>query len=122
MVKILVDGAWTEGTPIAGQEYRKYDAGGGFVQSFWHESLPQPDLKNSISRREFWQRVGDSVYAKLLGLAEADNLLKARIDIINADQNVWLLSPEYTSWFAELVESEVITQGEYNLIFEVKNV
>lgn len=78
-------------------------------------------LKTSISRREFWQRVGDSVYAQLLTIAETDNLLKARLDIINADQNVWLLSPEYTAWFAELVESEVITQDEYDLIFEVKS-
>ncbi len=76
----------------------------------------------SISRREFWQRVGDSVYAQLLTLAETDNLLKARLDIINADQNVWLLSPEYTGWFASLIESEIITQNQYDLIFEVKNV
>ncbi len=78
--------------------------------------------KTSISRREFWQRVGDAVYAQLLTLAETDNLLKARLDIINADQNVWLLSPEYTSWFYDLVLNEVITQEEYDLIFEVKNV
>lgn len=77
-------------------------------------------LKTSISRREFWQRVGDVKYAELLTLAETDNLLKARIDIINADQNVWLLSHEYASWFSELVESGVIAQSEYDLIFEVK--
>ncbi len=78
--------------------------------------------KTSISRREFWQRVGDAVYAQLLTLAETDNLLKARLDIINADQNVWLLSPEYTGWFSSLIESEIITQTQYDLIFEVKNV
>ncbi len=78
--------------------------------------------KTSISRREFWQRVGDAVYAQLLTLAETDNLLKARLDIINADQNVWLLSPEYTSWFYDLVLNEVITQEECDFIFEVKNV
>lgn len=73
--------------------------------------------KTSISRREFWQRVGDIKYAELLVLANSDSLLKARIDIINADQNVWLESPEYTSWFKLLVDSGVLTQQEYDTTF-----
>lgn len=76
----------------------------------------------TVTRREFLQRIGDFKYAELLTLSESDTLLKARLDIINADKNVWLRSPEYTSWFSELVVSEVITQDEYNTIFEVKHV
>lgn len=76
--------------------------------------------KTSISRREFWQRVGDVKYAELLTLAESDNLLKARIDIINADQNVWLKSPEYREWFGDLVENETITQDDFDLVFKIK--
>lgn len=44
MIKILVDGEWIEGTPIAGQEYRKYDSGGGFIQSFWVDPPPTFDV------------------------------------------------------------------------------
>lgn len=72
----------------------------------------------SISRREFWQRVTDEKYAELLTMTESDNLLKARIDIINADQNVWLQSPEYTLWFSELVEGGYLTQEEYDEVFK----
>lgn len=122
MIKILIEGEWVEGIPSEGETKRIYDSAGGYVACLHTDVVQEvtPVLLTSISRREFWQRVGDVKYAELLTLAETDNLLKARIDIINADQNVWLLSPEYMAWFAELVESELITQDEYGLIFEIK--
>lgn len=82
------------------------------------EAFKIESIETHVSRREFWQRVTDKKYAELLTLAETDNLLKARIDIINADQNVWLQSPEYTGWFSELVEQEVLTQEQYDEVFK----
>lgn len=79
-------------------------------------------IKTHISRREFWQRVGDNTYAQLLTLSESDNLIKARLDIINADQNVWLLSPEYIAWFTDLVTEGHISQDAYDTIFGVNYV
>ena len=95
-----------------------------FMKTFGNSKLASiwggesAELKTSISRREFWQRVGDVKYSELLDISESDNLLKARLDIINADQNVWLDSPEYTNWFNELVSKSIITQEEYDLIFK----
>lgn len=95
----LTAGDWVECKKSdlrTGDRFKKTEETGHTLESiFSNEAIEN----SSISRREFWQRVGDSVYAQLLELAETDNLLKARIDIINADQNVRLDSPEYTSWF-----------------------
>ncbi len=115
----LTDGDWFECEKSdlrTGDRFKRTEETGHTLESIFSDKAID---SSSISRREFWQRVGDSVYAQLLTLAETDNLLKARIDIINADQNVWLLSPEYTSWFSDLVSNEVITQEEYDFIFNI---
>lgn len=44
MIKVLKNNDWVEGVPVEGEAYRKYDSGGGFIQSVWVE----PTLKNKI--------------------------------------------------------------------------
>ncbi len=60
MIKILVGGEWIEGVPIEGQEYRKYDTGGGFIQSFWSEPVQNPVIPvlNVTETYEGFSRVG----------------------------------------------------------------
>lgn len=103
---------------IKGDKYKQVSSGGSILISFY--GGVESSVNDSISRREFWQRVGDAVYASLLSAAESDNLLKARIDIINGDNNIWLESPEYKLWFSDLVSSGYISQPEYDFIFNLR--
>jgi len=35
MIKVFKGGEWVDGDPVVGDKYRKYDAGGGFIESVW---------------------------------------------------------------------------------------
>jgi len=60
MIKVLKDGEWIEGTPITGDKFRKYDAGGGFIESVWveqHAKIKLPVI-NVVDTYTGFHRVG----------------------------------------------------------------
>lgn len=70
-----------------------------------------------ITSRAFWQRVTAIKYAELIGLSKDDNLLAARISMINGAEYVNLDDEELQGAFEELKEAGFFTEEEGSVIF-----
>lgn len=80
--------------------------------------VKQPETnKRRVTSRAFWDRVTEEKYATLIGMAKEDNLLAARISMINGAEYVDLDENKLNDAFRVLKENGLFTEEEEAIIF-----
>ena len=116
---ILEDGTWVDREPVVGEVVYRYDYTGVRVGPFVYEEEPpvEPERRRVITTRSLWRRVTEEKYAQLIGMSKDNDLLAARLKMINGDKIVDLDDAQLVLGFTELQQAGFFTEEDQARIF-----